>query len=835
MAKDELSKQKALIDQINSKYEKINTKLAQQLFMQQQISNAANGALNTSREAAEEWGSGLSQSLDGVRTGMEGLTPPVTEFGEAAEESADRTQSAFSRVGEVFTGIVNTLLQVREGYDNLLDTISANVKGPLRSAYSDIQSSLGGITTEMMKANKETGAWDAGNEMARSFTDVAESVNLATYGFHSFNGASLPFKAVLGDTTEMMQVWNEIGIKQGLINGLALSSKEFQNFAGDAAISMRMVQKGLGLTAEETSTFVQREISLTGKAGTKMLTEVAVFSKKIAGVTKSSAKLIGKSIEGIISNTETFGNVTVAEAARISGVLIQVGVDYEDLGQMVNRFIGFEQAAQSVSALTTVFGVQLDAMEMMRLANTDQETFLLTMRRQFIQSAKSVDQMTLAEKRLVKSQLGLKDIESVERLLDPRRAISSMADLTKATAGGAAEIGEEGDRAASILQALGSEMVDLADITEWSSEKIALFIQDSVRAPAEELGILAEQVSVKLAAGATGVAADALKGALESAGDALGVTSFQSMVQEFAAATASMTSAMDDFIKSVIQKMKDAGLIKKNPPSLLAGEFKVEVPKALAFATDEMKKFTKISADDLKKLVGESGSAYHKMARHIGYLGVEYDRMDVNQRQALASKLRLGEDWEKKLKEIMKSDAARSGQQQRSQEDYATRQLKFYREQGSTLESLGGAEGDWAKAYSEKYGLTAKDLAGALTGGSDIDKIVMEAIGEKYGKVVKKDETKAAESEDRRKARIEEIRGRTATKQVESLDKLVAAISKNLTESQTLRADIATYMSKAAEPMKITVNLDGEPLVNYAIDNPNHSIHDQHLVVGPEK
>ena len=65
--------------------------------------------------------------------------------------------------------------------------------------------------------------------------------------------------------------------------------------------------------------------------------------------------------------------------------------------------------------------------------NEDQDDMLHSIRESFLAAGRSADTLSLAEKRLIQEQLGLGDIESVERLLDPTKTITSMADLSAAT------------------------------------------------------------------------------------------------------------------------------------------------------------------------------------------------------------------------------------------------------------------------------------------------------------------------------------------------------------------------------------------------------------------
>ena len=461
-----------------------------------------------------------------------------------------------------------------------------------------------------------------------------------------------------------------------------------------------------------------------------------------------------------------------------------------------------------------MFGVQLDAMEMMRLANEDQEGFLLRMRGQFIQTAKSVDQMSLAEKRLIQGQLGLKDVESVERLLDPGRAISSIEDLNAAMGETGPISDDQATRTAELMDLLGSEMVDLLDVTEFTAEKMKLLIEDSMRAPFERAAIAGEQlVSANIGNRVMGPIAAQAKGMGQGIDTMIG--SLSTMID-------TLSTKMKDFIDSSVAHMKATGLIA-NSPSLLEQTYGKDVPDALKLTQEAMTSFTDISVKDLRALVKDSDSSYRTMAAHIGYLSTEYEDMGYDAKRALADQFKLGEDWEEKLSEIMSSEAATSGKHQRSQQEYVTQMLDFYKQRGISLESLGGAESDFAELYGKKYGITPEKLADALSPGSDLDTIVAEAIGEKYGSDRAKVAKASKGSTKDREQRLEQIRTRSDKRQSETLSIIADIMSKNLTESKNIREDIKSFMVQLSEPSEGSFTLDGKSIVDFIIEHPNHS------------
>ena len=188
-----------------------------------------------------------------------------------------------------------------------------------------------------------------------------------------------------------------------------------ENATAKTPMILASANKAYGLNTSQLATFIQRQQALTGNATTEMLEESIVYADKVSAATGVSRKFIIGNMEKIIAKTNTFGNILPAEAAKISHELLQLGIRFEDLEGIVSKFQSFESAAQSVGDLTSVFGVHLDTVELMMLANTDQGNFASTLREQFLSQGVALDQMNLAQKKVLMTALGAQDIEVVEK------------------------------------------------------------------------------------------------------------------------------------------------------------------------------------------------------------------------------------------------------------------------------------------------------------------------------------------------------------------------------------------------------------------------------------
>jgi len=244
--------------------------------------------------------------------------------------------------------------------------------------------------------------------MISQYADLGKETALST---------GITINDIFSSVDEYMEDFRHLIEVRGTENYAVFRSSN-ENLARDMALT----GKNLGYSAEQLETFISREVSLTGKATGTMLKEVNVFSKQVAQAVGASAPEIAGHLEQIISNTQRFGNVMPEEAAKISGQLYVMGLNFQELNATVGKFESFESAASAVGDLTSVFGMQLDAMELMKLANTDQGAFLTRLREGFVSTGRSLESYTRAEKLLIMQSTGLTTMGAVERLIDPRRA-----------------------------------------------------------------------------------------------------------------------------------------------------------------------------------------------------------------------------------------------------------------------------------------------------------------------------------------------------------------------------------------------------------------------------
>ena len=305
---------------------------------------------------------------------------PLLNFEDNLGEYADDLRNAYNIIQEDFGGI-------RRANQAASNELSNNLKDSIDSASE--------LFTMSADKLKESGMNKYVMDLGKSTDGATAEVNLLTQAF--------------GSQYEALEDYNSL-VKQYSDTYANMISEGFK----DNAVDIGVTAKVLNLTSDQIGTFITRQINLTGEASSTMIDDLIHHSYAVAEATGGNAKVIAQTTQQIVANVERFGNVTVEEAARMSGALNKLGVSFSSFDKMLGKFQGFDSAAEAVGNLSALFGVNVDAMEMMKLANTDQEEFMYRMRDTFMDQGMAVQDMNLAQQRALSSMLGM-DIPSLQQ------------------------------------------------------------------------------------------------------------------------------------------------------------------------------------------------------------------------------------------------------------------------------------------------------------------------------------------------------------------------------------------------------------------------------------
>ena len=522
--------------------------------------------------------------------GAEPTTPPAPSATDPDALSGDveptapvnlNTESAEEGLGslkDIVNGVRDALKQVRDqmaDFDEFMRKDLGLEAG--LDFYEQIQASYGGIQGGLQDITNETTM-----HMKESIEGMQDLFHVTGDGLRALPGSLKVLDIQTGKTVNLMQRLYKTPAEMFRANETLANEffdqhqARYNEMSVEQQAHMHAYAKGFDIDISKIAKVVKTQISLTGKAGTDMLNEISAYSKKVAEVTGVSYKQISQGVVELVTDIKTFGDIQVEEAARIAGALQQLGMSYQSFGSMVDKYMTFENAAAAISDLTSVFGVHMDAMEMMRLANEDEEEFMHRMRDSFIEQGIAVDDLSKAQRNMLATTLGI-DAAEVENFFDPDLMEAGLEDMEAAT--------EEADLSKGLQEAATS-----AERFARTIEDAEAIVNDRMfaggRQALYEMGRAYEGSKMDMMGDALNIAAEAGKGLTSTLG---GVAASMEMAfgnsDELVAKWSASSSAV------LQQQAADVAAGLKKPWEAFMTGVTTDLPAVLAVAGEEGDKF----------------------------------------------------------------------------------------------------------------------------------------------------------------------------------------------------------------------------------------------------
>ena len=254
-----------------------------------------------------------------------------------------------------------------------LDSAHSESENRIAKMYSNLTRTYGSGVKEISNEAMKAGDFSMlTNEFAKTqlktFKDLDNS-----FGAKENNVMATYFAS---DKVEMMRKLNPFFETLTTMNIRATTelSKTSETMGEEVA----MFSKGMGISMTDTAKLVNVSFAETGKASTGILTEITNYAKSIGDKVGMVPKDLADDTAKLVINMEKFTDIGVPAATRLAASLRNVGLSIPSFEGMISAFGSFESAASTSGDLSAMFGIQVDAIEMMTLANEDQECFMTT-------------------------------------------------------------------------------------------------------------------------------------------------------------------------------------------------------------------------------------------------------------------------------------------------------------------------------------------------------------------------------------------------------------------------------------------------------------------------
>lgn len=182
----------------------------------------------------------------------------------------------------------------------------------------------------------------------------------------------------------------------------------FKNLSASSAESLGAFNKALGFTAAGQKGVAQRAVA-TGRDINEINREIANYSIQLSEAFGVTMKSVSRDVGEMMADFEHFGSLSVKEMTQAAVFARRLGIEVKSLGKLVDKFLNFEDAANSASQLSQAFGMNIDAFKLMN--EQDPAKKLQMLRDGFFATGRTIENMNAQERRLLATQTGLGESE----------------------------------------------------------------------------------------------------------------------------------------------------------------------------------------------------------------------------------------------------------------------------------------------------------------------------------------------------------------------------------------------------------------------------------------
>ena len=333
----------------------------------------------------------LTSFFSGLRQGIGGVTSIAKGFGSLAGGMA-------KTLGHIALSLIRFPFAL---LSNLIHDASQGGSNELQQALEDIRKEFGYL-------NKTAGG--AIVTLGRSMKGELANTGLSVY-------------RVFGNLAERLKFFTEYAKNLGETLDAAMRNIDPRRDAE----ALGAFNKALGFTAEGQKAIAQRSVA-AGRRINDINLEIANYAIQLSSAFGVTMKEVSRDVGKMMSDFQHFGHLGVQQLTQISVYTRRLGLDFKQLGAVMDKFTNFEDAAQGAAQLSQAFGLNIDAFKLMQ--EQDPAKKLEMLRKSFFAAGRSIENMTYQERRLLAQQTGLDDA-GVQLAFSLKSQSLSYADITK--------------------------------------------------------------------------------------------------------------------------------------------------------------------------------------------------------------------------------------------------------------------------------------------------------------------------------------------------------------------------------------------------------------------
>lgn len=452
---DQLDQQKTAAEKLNETYEKLKehvldtgSEFTKTFKKIEGLQKSFDQILDTSEKAGQslsKWNkaiAGFKLSIKG--TGFllkETFMLPARVVGKFFSPIIDGATSTFSKMSDLLTGLFqNPAFKVFKFIGGaLVSVFSAGLKYATRfvkfmvalplkvagaaakignSLRNDLVMTIGTAveaTKEMFDISEKYGS-GAGSAI-KSFADSSKD-SLLEFRDITSDSVKLFGEGAAGVAARMQALSQRLGEMGAFADLFGDSLKSVTNGSADQFNFMEKSLRSLGATAEDVA-YISQEAAKSGQNINTILLNMQKDLSAVSAGSNVNRKIISKNFLTMRKNIQDFGHLSTRELLETSAALTKMGLSAQDAAGMFGKLDTFESAAQMSAMLSQSFGMNLDALKLIKAENP-QEIFE-DLRTSMMSTGRSFEQLNRHEKSLLASTTGLSQT-ALKSLFDFRDA-----------------------------------------------------------------------------------------------------------------------------------------------------------------------------------------------------------------------------------------------------------------------------------------------------------------------------------------------------------------------------------------------------------------------------
>ena len=333
--------------------------------------------------------------LGAVVLGFKALTTVLKPLSWAFEKLGSIVSGTFEFFKNTAVGILQTAYKAYHGLYNITNVAMkqfAKFGFDVREQNKQVLEA-GEQTKEMFDSMSTTG--EAINKTLGSAIGMITSMSATTSKFARIFGLG-----AAGAAKMISETANQVGNMGNLSEIFGQQVFESAN----SIMTFTLATKGLGASADDI-----RAMSVISKSELQSfemtLADITTAIRDVSIESGTNKKVLSKNFLALRKDFVDFGYIGDRELANVASRAIHLGLEISELSNMFKKVSTFEDATNMASQLSQAFGMNIDALEMLRAENPMDMIDML--RDSMLATGKTFDDMNRFERQLITQYTGL--------------------------------------------------------------------------------------------------------------------------------------------------------------------------------------------------------------------------------------------------------------------------------------------------------------------------------------------------------------------------------------------------------------------------------------------